>query len=54
MKERFKDWNKWRKDNLNGKLHQLLVLFGIIKSPTFELNRAWKRSYILQQEENDV
>lgn len=30
-----KRWNIWRKKNTNGKLHHILVLFGIIKSPTF-------------------
>lgn len=28
-------WNKWRKRNLNNKLHKFLVLIGIIHSPTF-------------------
>lgn len=27
-------WNKWRKYNLNGRLHKFLVLIGITKSPT--------------------
>ncbi len=35
--ERFKKWNSWRKYNTNSKFHQLLVLFDIVKSPTFEL-----------------
>lgn len=30
-------WNVWRKSNLNGHLHHIFVLFGIIKSPTFML-----------------
>lgn len=30
-----KRWNVWRKHNNNGILHKVLVLFGIIKSPTF-------------------
>lgn len=29
-----KRWNVWRKHNVNSKLHKILVLFGIIKSPT--------------------
>lgn len=28
-------WNYWRKRNTNGSLHHILVLFGIVKSPTF-------------------
>lgn len=28
-------WNYWRKRNTNGRLHHVLVLFGIVKSPTF-------------------
>lgn len=30
-----KRWNVWRKYNKNGIAHKILVLFGIIKSPTF-------------------
>ena len=30
-------WNVWRKYNINGPIHKLLVLLGIIKSPTFAL-----------------
>lgn len=30
-------WNVWRKSNLNSHLYQILVLFGIVKSPTFML-----------------
>lgn len=30
-----KRWNEWRKHNINSPLHKLLVLLGIIKSPTF-------------------
>lgn len=33
--KRFKKWNKWRKHNLNGPLHHVLVLFGVIDCPTF-------------------
>lgn len=29
-------WNKWRKHNTNGMFHHILVLLGIIHSPTFE------------------
>lgn len=27
-------WNIWRKHNTNSKIHHLLVLLGVIKSPT--------------------
>lgn len=27
-------WNHWRKHNLNSPLYHILVLFGIVKSPT--------------------
>lgn len=27
-------WNIWRKHCLNGPIHKILVLFGVIKSPT--------------------
>lgn len=27
-------WNLWRKNCMNSKLHKILVLFGVIKSPT--------------------
>ena len=30
-----KRWKVWRKHNKNGIVHKILVLFGIIKSPTF-------------------
>lgn len=30
-------WNVWRKCNINGPIHKLLVLLGFIKSPTFVL-----------------
>ena len=29
-----KRWNEWRKHNGNSPLHKLLVLLGIVKSPT--------------------
>ena len=32
-------WNVWRKSNLNSHLYHILVLFGIVKSPTFMLAR---------------
>jgi hypothetical protein len=35
MIRRFKLWNKWRKNCLNGPLHKFLVLVGLVYSPTF-------------------
>ena len=29
-------WNIWRKRNTNGNMHHILVLLGIIHSPTYE------------------
>ena len=37
LKKHLKKWNGWRKHSLNSKFHKLLVLLGIIKSPTFDL-----------------
>jgi hypothetical protein len=31
----FKSWNSWRKHNRNNPIHKILVLFGIVHSPTF-------------------
>lgn len=37
-----KRWNVWRKHNKNSIAHKILVLFGIIKSPT--LNHTWTKA----------
>ena len=37
MIRHIKRWNKWRKNNLNGKFYKFLVLIGIIKSPTMQM-----------------
>ena len=45
LKVRFKVWNKWRKYNSNSRLYHVLVLFGIIESPTFKFDLdilGWK------------
>ncbi len=34
--KRIKCWNKWRKNNMNGRLHHVMVLLGLRHSPTFE------------------
>lgn len=39
--EHIKRWNVWRKHNKNSIAHKILVLFGIIKSPT--LNCTWTK-----------
>lgn len=36
FKERYENWKEWRKDNMNSKIHQWLVLFGVRESPSFE------------------
>lgn len=45
MFKHFKLWNDWRKHNLNNTFHKILVLFGIIKSPTFESYKQAKVIY---------
>lgn len=35
MIKHIKRWNVWRKYNKNGIAYKILVLFGVIKSPTF-------------------
>ena len=47
MIRHIKVWNAWRKRNLNGKLHKVLVLLGLIKSPTLELNKAFLRNEVI-------
>ena len=44
--EHVKKWNEWRKYSLNSPISKLLVLFNIIKSPTFE-------SYLTEKERKD-
>lgn len=36
IKDHFRLWNRWRKRNLNGSVYKLLVLFGLVHSPTFD------------------
>lgn len=43
MIKHIKRWNEWRKHNGNSPLYKLLVLLGIVKSPTLP--------YILTKEE---
>lgn len=37
MIRRFRLWNKWRKNCLNGPLYKFLVLIGLRRSPTFHV-----------------
>ena len=41
MFKHLKVWNSWRKKNMNGSLYHILVLFGIVKSPTFEVEKIF-------------
>ena len=61
MLKRFKKWNQWRKRNLNNSFHQILVLIGFIKSPTFgvflamdEQNSFFFESIVSCQEEGST
>ena len=44
-KLRFKVWKDWYKKCMNGRGYKFLVLFGLRKSPTFELNYAVAKAY---------
>lgn len=34
---RYEIWKEWSKVNTDGRIHHILVLFGLRKSPTFDL-----------------
>lgn len=36
MIKHYKKWQNWQKRNNNDKFYQLLVLFGLMHSPSFE------------------
>lgn len=36
---RYRDWKVWIRMNGSCRLHQILVLFGLVDSPTFEVFR---------------
>lgn len=40
---RYRDWKIWSKFNKKGVIHNVLVLFGVIRSPTFEVFHARRR-----------
>lgn len=44
-KLRFKVWKDWYKKCMNGRVYKFLVLFGLRKSPTFEMNYAVAKAY---------
>lgn len=37
FKKRYQFWKRWASRNLNGPVYKLLVLIGLVKSPTFEV-----------------
>ena len=38
-----KVWNRWRKHNLNGRLHKFLVLIRVAHSPTFDIEYGFRK-----------
>ena len=40
FKERYQRWKKWASRNLNGNGYKILVLFGLAKSLTFDMQPA--------------
>lgn len=56
MLDHIRRWNIWRKHCLNGPIHKILVLFGVIKSPTMPfvlLPEEWDRIWDAMKGEND-
>lgn len=55
MIKRFKLWNGWRKNSLDHWITKLLILFNIVKSPTFLQYCYWKdwvdTDFIFKEEE---
>ena len=41
MIKHIKVWNIWRKKSLNRKGYKLLILLGILRSPTFQVEKAF-------------
>ena len=39
--ENLRTWKEWAKYNTNGWFHKLCVLFGLRKSPTYEMHKAF-------------
>lgn len=47
-------WAEWKKYNLNSAIYKVLVLFGIVHSPTFEFfipSYMWKQELKYDQKE---
>ena len=40
----FKLWNQWRKHNTNSKVYKLLILLGIVNSPSFVYWDEWQKA----------
>lgn len=38
-------WNQWQKRNMNSSYYKLLVLLGIVHSPTFEMYYIWPSTH---------
>lgn len=56
MLDHIRRWNIWRKGCLNGPIHKILVLFGVIKSPSMifvMLSEEWDRIWDAMKGEND-
>lgn len=41
MIKHIKHWTVWRRYTTNGPLYRILVLFGLVKSPSFELSKGY-------------
>lgn len=57
MLDHIRRWNIWRKGCLNGPIYKILVLFGVIKSPTMifvMLSEEWDRIWDEMKGKNDA
>lgn len=45
MRLRIKVWKDWYKHCTNGRVYKILVLFGLVHSPSFEVNFAVAKAY---------
>lgn len=54
--ENLRTWKEWAKYNRNGLFHKLLVLFGLRKSPTYEMHKALEplRQYARYMQRGDA
>jgi hypothetical protein len=44
MITRIKVWNQWRKRSMNKRFYKLMVLFGLVKSPTFRMELVFEEA----------